>query len=174
MVSSCLWFKIILTSTPPENAMIFLTHTKTGLSLDKFYHCLTLRGEIMTHIYRKHFQRYFLQELFVFCIQYDLDLIVLWSRMHLSMIQHWSQVISWDWTGHDDIIIWKHFPCHWPFVWGIHWSPVDSPHKGQWRGALMFSLICAWTNAWANNQDACDLRCHHAHYDVNVIQQAFF
>ena len=25
---------------------------------------------------------------------------------------------------------------------GIHRSPVNSPQKGQWRGALMFSLIC--------------------------------
>ena len=37
----------------------------------------------------------------------------------------------------------KHFPCYWPFVRGIHRSPVNSSHKGQWRGALMFSLICA-------------------------------
>ena len=29
------------------------------------------------------------------------------------------------------------------FVRGIHRSPVNSPHKGQWHGALMFSLICA-------------------------------
>ena len=36
---------------------------------------------------------------------------------------------------HDDVIKWKHFPRHWPFVWGIHRSPVNSPHKGQWRGA---------------------------------------
>ena len=38
----------------------------------------------------------------------------------------------------DDVIKWKHFPRYWPFVWGIHRSPVNSPHKGQWRGALMF------------------------------------
>ena len=44
---------------------------------------------------------------------------------------------------HDDVIKWKHFPCYWPFVRGIHRWPVNSPHKGQWRGALMFSLICA-------------------------------
>ena len=44
---------------------------------------------------------------------------------------------------HDDVIKWNHFPHHWPFVRGIHRSPVISPHKGQWRGALMFSLICA-------------------------------
>ena len=43
---------------------------------------------------------------------------------------------------HDDVIKWKQIPRYWPFVPGIHRSPVNSPHKGQWRGALMFSLIC--------------------------------
>ena len=41
---------------------------------------------------------------------------------------------------HDDVIKWKHFPRHWLFVRGIHRWPVNSPHKGQWRGALKFSL----------------------------------
>ena len=45
-------------------------------------------------------------------------------------------------SRYDDIIKWKHFPRYWPFVRGIHRPPVNSPHKGQWRGALMFSLIC--------------------------------
>ena len=49
---------------------------------------------------------------------------------------------------HDDVIKWKHFPRYWPFLRGIHRSPVKSPHKGQWRVALMFSLICAWINIW--------------------------
>ena len=53
---------------------------------------------------------------------------------------------------------------------GNHRSPVDSHHKGQWRGALTMSLICSWTNGWANNRDAGDLRCHHAHYNVNVMK----
>ena len=39
---------------------------------------------------------------------------------------------------HDDVIKWKHFPRNWPFVRGIHRFPVNSPHKDQWRGALMF------------------------------------
>ena len=43
---------------------------------------------------------------------------------------------------HDDVIQCKHFPRYWPFVRGIHRSPVNSTHTGQWRGALMFSLIC--------------------------------
>ena len=49
--------------------------------------------------------------------------------------------------------------------------PVNSPHKGQWRGAVMFSLICAWINDWINNRDAGDLRRHRGHYDVNVMLQ---
>ena len=52
---------------------------------------------------------------------------------------------------HDDVIKWKHFSRYWPFVRGIHRSPVNSPHKGQWRRALMFSLICIWINGWVNN-----------------------
>ena len=46
-------------------------------------------------------------------------------------------------------------------------SLVDSPHKVQWRGALMFSLICGWINSSANNRAAGDLRRHH--YDVTVM-----
>ena len=49
------------------------------------------------------------------------------------------------------------------------WSPVDSPHKHQWRGALMLSLIWAWTNGWANNRDTGDLGRHRAYYDVTVM-----
>ena len=72
---------------------------------------------------------------------------------------------------HDDVIKWKHFPRYWPFVRGINRSPVKSPHKGQWRGALMFTLICARKNGWVNNREAGDLRRHHAHYVVIVMQR---
>ena len=58
------------------------------------------------------------------------------------------------------------FLRYWPFVRGIHRSPVDSPHKGQWCGALVFSLISTWKIGWAKNRDAGDLR---GHYDVTVI-----
>ena len=74
----------------------------------------------------------------------------------------------------DDVIKWKHFPRDWPFVRGIHWSPVNSPHKGQWRGALMFSLICVWINGWVNNRKTGDLRRHRAHYDVIVMFRCLF
>ena len=52
---------------------------------------------------------------------------------------------------------------------GNHRLPVNFPHTGQWSGALMFSLICAWINGWVNNREAGDLRRHHAHYDVSVM-----
>ena len=71
--------------------------------------------------------------------------------------------------NHYDVIKWKHFPRYWPFVRGIHRFPVNSPHKGQWRVALMFSLICVWINGWVNNRGAGDLRRYHAHYDVTVM-----
>ena len=62
------------------------------------------------------------------------------------------------------------FPLYWSFVRGIHRSPVDSPHKGQWRGALMFSFI---TNGWADFRDAGDLRRHDAHYDVIAMAKCW-
>ena len=70
---------------------------------------------------------------------------------------------------HDDVIKWKKFPRYWPFVRGIHRSPVNSPHKGQWRGSLMFTLICARINGWVNNREAGDLRRYRTHYDVIVM-----
>ena len=44
-------------------------------------------------------------------------------------------------------------------------------HKGQWRGALMFSVICVWINGWENNREAGDLRRYRAHYDVIVMME---
>ena len=55
------------------------------------------------------------------------------------------------------------------FLRGIHRPPVNSHHKCQWQGALMFSLICAWINRWVNNREAGDLRRHRIHYDVTVM-----
>ena len=70
---------------------------------------------------------------------------------------------------HDDVIKWKHFPRYWLFVRGIHRSPMNSPHKGQWRGALMFSFIFVRTSSWVNNREAGGLRRHRAHYDVILM-----
>ena len=91
--------------------------------------------------------------------------------IHLNMSANWqpfclSPIVL---TNHDDVIKWKHFPRNWPFVRGIHRSPVNSPQKGQWRGALMFSLIYVWINGWVNNREAGDLRRYLVHYNVAVM-----
>ena len=71
---------------------------------------------------------------------------------------------------HNDVIKWKYFPRYLSFVREIHRSPVNSPHKGQWRRALISSLICAWINRWVNNREAGDVRHHRAHYKVIVMR----
>ena len=78
-----------------------------------------------------------------------------------------------DWQFAYTITWWRHqiqtFSALLALCEGIHRSPVDSRHKGLWRGALMLSLICDWINGWANNRDAGDFRRHGAHYDVIVM-----
>ena len=50
---------------------------------------------------------------------------------------------------------------------GHRWIPRK--RASEWRGAFMFSLICAWLKGWVNNREAGDLRRHQAHYDVIVM-----
>ena len=56
---------------------------------------------------------------------------------------------------------------------GIHRSPLNSPHKGQWRGASIFSLMCVWINSWVNNHEAGDLRRYRVHYDIIVMTMSY-
>ena len=62
----------------------------------------------------------------------------------------WIDTQSYSSKVYDDVVKWKHFPRFRTFVRRIHRSLVDSPHKVQWRGILMCSLIYAWRNSWAN------------------------
>ena len=86
--------------------------------------------------------------------------------------QRFLPLVSQSTHPHDDVIKLKHFPPYWPFARGIHRWPVNSPHKGQWRWAMMFSLICAWINGRVNNREAGDLGRHRPHYDFSVMQQS--
>ena len=63
--------------------------------------------------------------------------VVGWSMTQSSLLFLGDQM-----KIHVDVIKWQHFPLCWPFVGGIYRSRLKSPHKGQWRGALVFSLIC--------------------------------
>ena len=103
------------------------------------------------------------------CCRHSLQL----SRKYVSC-QHtllrWVEICKRSWWRHQK----ETFPRYWPSVRGIHRSPVNSPHKGQWRGALMFSLICVWINGWVNNRESGDLRRYLAHYDVTVMLYDIF
>ena len=104
------------------------------------------------------------------------ELLVLWDVMMATWRQRnvGSTKAPFDnFSVHDDVIKWKHFPRYWPFVRGIRRSPVNSPHKGQWRRALMFPLICVWINGWVSNREAGDLRRFRAHSDVTVMISDF-
>ena len=70
---------------------------------------------------------------------------------------------------HNDVIKWKHFLRYWPFVRRIHWSPVNSPHKGQWRRTLMFSLICARISGWVNSGEAGETLSHPLWRHCNAL-----
>ena len=94
---------------------------------------------------------------------------VSWWSITLTFIPEMRRVLSVPWWRHQMVT----FPRYWPFVRGIHRSPVNSPHKGQWRGALMFSLISVWINRWVNNREAGDLRRYRAHYHAAVMQMSF-
>ena len=105
----------------------------------------------------------------------------LFSSDKLNTIWKLKQRISVDSTAcccshlRDDVTKWKYFPRHWPFVRGIHRSPVNSPHKGQWRGALMFSLICVWLRkqswGWWFETLSCPLWRHYNDESYTVWNQ---
>ena len=87
-----------------------------------------------------------------------LDSVIWTNPMNRMSSKIWLKNEIDNWLYHGDIIKWKYFPRYWPFVRGIRRSPVKSQHKGQWRGVVMFSVICAWINGWVNNGEARDLR----------------
>ena len=96
---------------------------------------------------------------------FNFPILAVLDKIIDQIIIHCHTLMIW----HDDVIKWKHFPRYRPFVRAIHRWPVNFPHKGQWRGALMFSLICDRINGWVNSREAGDLRRHPAHYDVIVM-----
>ena len=95
----------------------------------------------------------------------NMDIVKLLLDKDMNFLPNVNEKKVW----HDNVIKWKHVPPYWYFVRGIHRSPVNSLHKGQWRGALMFSLICVRITGWANNREAGDLRRHRTLHDVIVM-----
>ena len=148
------------------STFIHMRHTvliPVGMSLHYFWVCkkwIFMENE-------KHRAKSYIMFPFIYCRLSIYHGDILKDSAHnptLLMVNYRSLMLA-----HDDVIIWKLFPRYWPFVRGIHRSTVHSPHKGQWRRALMFSLICVWIDSWVHNREAGDLRRYGIHCDVIVI-----
>ena len=88
---------------------------------------------------------------------------------NMKQLTEWSRSI----TDQNATTWWRHqmetFSALLAICAGNSPVPVNSPHKGQWCGTLMFSLICVWINGWVNNREAGDLRRYRTHYDVTAM-----
>ena len=142
---------------------VFLLHNVTGVIVTSKFP-VWYRSLLWKHVYLSQISRALIC---LYIPQYSL------KCDHLPMIQtqdFWLTSIHIKHVQH----IAKRFTHSCTFLWfGTcqvsntgHHGPVYSPHKGQWREALMFHLICVWINGWVNNGEAGDLRRYRAHYDV--------
>ena len=94
---------------------------------------------------------------------------------HSYLIGRTSQIWKWYWTNNQcfrktgKITEGKTGLAWWRHQMETFSALLALRRPGQWRGGLMFSLICAWTNGWANHRDAIDLRRHRDRNDVTVM-----
>ena len=109
----------------------------------------------------------FIPHFIVYVITYPLWDYIKMERSSVRQQPHRDSLEDWEtWWRHQ---MEAFFPCYLPSVLGIHRSAVNSLHKGQWRWALIFSLICAWINGWVNNCEGGDLRRHRTLCDITVM-----
>ena len=91
------------------------------------YCILTTMGNVITHGQT-------IQSRFI----YPYIIVTILRLLKYNETDEWSVTTHATWWRHQM----ETFTRYWPFVRVIHRSPVDSTHKGQWHGALMF-FICA-------------------------------
>ena len=113
-----------------------------------------------------HFRKWYnkqLTSIYTIMISGNGNTHLILNQLPLNFVRWWITSGSW----------WRHQMETFSALLALRaWNspvPVNSPHKGQWRGALMFSLICARINGWVNNRKAGDLRRHCGHYGVDVM-----
>ena len=130
-----------------------------------------------THISLKYIQRRKRIIIILSCILFPVSN----SILTICVVAFRSRWLLWymtaSWHGEISHSWWRHqmetFSALLAICAGNSSVPVNSLHKGQWRGALMFSLICVWINGWVNNHEAGDLRRYHVYYNVIVMLFAF-
>ena len=101
-----------------------------------------------------------------------LKVLVYWARWTRSMFcrRHFSNTFSWT-----KFSWWRHqmetFSALLTLCEGLVVTPVTGgfPSQRPVTRGYDVSLICAWTNGWANNRNAGYLRHHCAFYAVTVM-----
>ena len=130
---------------------------------------MKLLGFVKCRTYMCQIFKYPMSQAFIFSSIYYLQYRFRWFTYLFSFIKIILKQIR-----HHNTAWWRHqmetFFALLALCAGNPPVPVNSPHKGQWLGALMFSLICARINGWVNNRDAGDLRRNRSHYDVIVMR----
>ena len=103
--------------------------------------------------------------LFVTCPPWIITFHLISSYLHSSNpISYYSKP---SWSGIANAPWWHHQMKVFSALLALRAG--NSPVKGQWRGALMFSLICVWTKGWVNNRGSGDLTRHRTYYDAIVM-----
>ena len=146
------------------------------LFIDNFRHIYSVRvGHVdisiivddvqyIRNIYIFDFVAHCFSVAFVFVIS-SYDILVMFS-FHFAWWPSWLWAILQPWWRHQMVT----FSASLAIYAGHSPATAEFPHKGQSRGALMFSLICTWINGWVSNRGAGDLRRHSVHYDVTVMR----
>ena len=99
-----------------------------------------------------------------------------WSHLSMRAIDECLRMYVHVYVFHHEVLRWNMMTSSNGNIFRVtghlcrEFTGHRSPHKGQWCGALMFSLICVWINGWVNIHGVGDLRRYRGHYDVNVIK----
>ena len=157
-------------------------------SVWKFY-CTLLKPDlyiVINPLYPRQYDGQFADDIFKMQFPhwkipyFDLNIIEVcynWKRVSIGwgngLVPDRGHAITW--TAADQVYWRIYAPLgdnEYMMTSSLKWNhlPVNSPHKGQWREALMFSLICTWINDSVSNRHAGDLRRHRAHCEVIVME----
>ena len=125
----------------------------------------------------QHFADYYFKCTFLnenYCVLIKISLKVV-SKGAIDNKSSWVQRMPWCWTGDGSFITswWRHqmetFSALVAFCAGNSPFTGEFPTQRPLTQSFDVSVICAWTDSWANNADAGDLRRYRTYYYVIVM-----
>ena len=80
-----------------------------------------------------------------------------WTICHCLGLSHETMACAVFLCSYDDVMAWKHFPHHPPFVERFHQLSVDTPKTLTLSGALGFPLWSSSRSTWTNSRVVSDM-----------------